>query len=97
MEEENPKYVVWFVKGSISPRSHETHATIAVYKNGKSPLLRDACVYRVKGEIDVIRRTYHELICVMQLVGATHKSGDIRAELDRDSLLAVVPKWKGLV
>lgn len=91
---ENREYVVWFIEGVGVGRRH---AALSVYKRGVSPLRSDACVYRIKGEGGVLKKSYTELLAVMQLAGETMKSGDIRCELDRESILAVVPSWRNVI
>lgn len=92
--EENPEYIVWFLPAM---GTGHTYSALSVYTPFSKPLKSDSCVYRVKGEEAAVRRNYHELIAVMQLVGVTHKNGDVRAVLDRESILAVVPQWKGVI
>lgn len=91
-KESNPEYTLWFIDNN---GRHDS--VLVVYKKGMSPLKPDACVYRIRGEDDVLRRTYHELLAVMQLAGETLKNGDVRCVLDRESILAVVPQWRRVI
>lgn len=55
-------------------------------------------VYSVKGEPDTIKKNYFQLIAVMQLVGETKLEGNyVKAGMDRESILAVVPEWEKVI
>lgn len=49
--------------------------------------------YSMRGDADIIERNFHELKAVLDLVGEKNRLGSAFADLDRESILAVVPQW----
>lgn len=52
--------------------------------------------YSMRGDADVIERDFHELKAVLDLVGEKKLFGAF-ADLDRESILAVVPQWEKVI
>lgn len=52
--------------------------------------------YSMRGDADVIERDFHELKVVLDLVGEKKLFGAF-ADLDRESILAVVPQWEKVI
>ncbi|MNK93200.1 hypothetical protein D3C87_1133500 [compost metagenome] len=52
--------------------------------------------YLMRGDADVIERNLHELKAVLDLVGEKRELCSF-ADLDRESILAVVPQWEKIL
>lgn len=52
--------------------------------------------YSMRGDAGVIERNFHELKAVLDLVGESKRLGCF-ADLDRESILAVVPQWEKIL
>lgn len=58
--------------------------------------------YQVKGDKDAMGRSFHELKAVLDLVGERRLTTNgvdfgVFADLDKESILAVVPQWDKVI